>query len=74
MGPEMATSEASAIWAKKSQDFQGPPLPLGRVMDKTCTLIVLISTAPAAPHTFCCSDSCKNLAVRTKIYTLITFK
>jgi hypothetical protein len=74
MGPEMATAEASAIWTKKV-DFQGPPLPVDRVMDKKGTLIVLISTAPAAPHTtFCCRESCKNLAVRTKVFTLITFK
>jgi hypothetical protein len=33
MGPEMATSEASAIWAQKSGDFQGSPLPMARVMD-----------------------------------------
>ncbi len=25
LGPEMATSEASAIWAPKSGDFQGSP-------------------------------------------------
>ncbi len=28
LGPEMAMSEASAIWAQKSLDFQGPPLPM----------------------------------------------
>jgi hypothetical protein len=33
LGPEMATSEASAIWAQKSRDFQGPPLPMARIMD-----------------------------------------
>jgi hypothetical protein len=34
VGPEMATTEASVIWAQKSQDFQGhPPLPSTRVMD-----------------------------------------
>ncbi len=27
LGPEMATSEASAIWARKSRDVQGPPTP-----------------------------------------------
>ncbi len=31
--PEMATRETSAIWAQKSRDFQGPPLPIVRVMD-----------------------------------------
>jgi hypothetical protein len=48
----MATSEASAIWAQKSRDFHGPPIP--RVMDlppskslsqsailKTGTLVIL---------------------------------
>jgi len=34
-GPEMATSKASAIWAPKSRDFQGPPLLTPRVW--TCT-------------------------------------
>jgi hypothetical protein len=29
----MTTSEASPIWAQKSQDFQGLPLPMPRVMD-----------------------------------------
>jgi hypothetical protein len=33
LGPDMATSEASAIWAQKSRDFQGPPLPMALVMD-----------------------------------------
>jgi hypothetical protein len=33
LDPEMATSEASAIWAQKSPDFQGPPLPMAWVMD-----------------------------------------
>ncbi len=28
LGPEMTTREANAIWAQKSGDFQGPPLPL----------------------------------------------
>jgi hypothetical protein len=29
LGPEMASSRlASAIWAPKTQDFQGPPLPM----------------------------------------------
>ncbi len=28
LGPEMATSEVNAIWAQKSRDFQGPPLPM----------------------------------------------
>ncbi len=32
-GPEMATSDASAIWALKSLDFQGPTLPMVLVMD-----------------------------------------
>ncbi len=32
-GPEMAMSEASTIWAQKSRDFQGPPLPMAWVMD-----------------------------------------
>jgi hypothetical protein len=32
-GPEMATSEASAIWAQKSRDFQGQTLPMASVMD-----------------------------------------
>jgi hypothetical protein len=32
-GPEMATSEASAIWTQKSRDFQGPPLSMPQVMD-----------------------------------------
>ncbi len=31
-GPWNGTSEASAIWAQKSLDFQGPPLPMPRVM------------------------------------------
>ncbi len=31
--PEMATSEASAIWAPKSRAFQGPPLLMVWVMD-----------------------------------------
>jgi hypothetical protein len=35
LGPEMATSEVSVIWARKSLDFQGPPLPMPRVMDVT---------------------------------------
>jgi hypothetical protein len=34
MGPEMATSEASAIWAQKSLDLQGPTLPMVLVMNK----------------------------------------
>ncbi len=29
LGSEMATSEARAILAQKSRDFQGPPLPQG---------------------------------------------
>ncbi len=33
LDPEMATGKASAIWAQKSRDFQGPPLPLAQVMD-----------------------------------------
>ncbi len=33
LGPEMAKSEATAIWAQKSRDFQGPPLPMARVKD-----------------------------------------
>ncbi len=33
LGPEMATGEASAIWAHKSQDFHSPSLPMARVMD-----------------------------------------
>ncbi len=33
MGPEMATSEASAIWAQKSLDFQGQTLQVVLVMD-----------------------------------------
>jgi hypothetical protein len=32
-GPKMAASEAGAIWAQKSREFQGRPLPLARVMD-----------------------------------------
>jgi hypothetical protein len=28
LGLEMAMSEPSAMWAQKSQDFQGPPLPM----------------------------------------------
>ncbi len=30
---EMTTSEASAIWVQKAEIFQGPPLPIVRVMD-----------------------------------------
>ncbi len=33
LGHKMATSEAFAIWAQKSRDFRGPPLPMPRVMD-----------------------------------------
>jgi hypothetical protein len=33
LGSEMATSEASAIGAQKSPDFQGPPVPIPQVMD-----------------------------------------
>jgi hypothetical protein len=33
LGPEMATSKASAILAQKSRDFQGSPLSMPRVMD-----------------------------------------
>ncbi len=33
VGPKIATSKASAIWAQKSQRFQGPPLPMARVMN-----------------------------------------
>jgi hypothetical protein len=33
LGPEMATSKARAIWAQKSRNFQGPHLPMARVMD-----------------------------------------
>jgi hypothetical protein len=33
LGSEIATSTASAIWALKNLDFQGPPLPMARVMD-----------------------------------------
>jgi hypothetical protein len=33
LGPEMATSEASAILAQKSLDLQGPSLSMARVMD-----------------------------------------
>ncbi len=34
LGPEMATSEVLvAFRPKKSRDFQGPPLPMARVMD-----------------------------------------
>jgi hypothetical protein len=33
MGPDIATSDASAIWAQKSLDFQGPTLPMVLVMD-----------------------------------------
>jgi hypothetical protein len=33
LGTEMATSEASAIWAQKSQDFHGPPFPMAQVVD-----------------------------------------
>jgi hypothetical protein len=33
LGPEMATSKASAILAPKSRDFQGSPLPMPQVMD-----------------------------------------
>jgi hypothetical protein len=32
LGPEMATSKASAIWAQK-RDFHGLALPMARVMD-----------------------------------------
>jgi hypothetical protein len=31
-GPWNGTSKASAIWAQKSQDFQGPPLPMPQIM------------------------------------------
>jgi hypothetical protein len=31
VGPEIATSEANAIWVQKSRYFQGPPLPIARV-------------------------------------------
>jgi hypothetical protein len=31
--PEMAMSEASTILVQKSQDFQGPTLPMAQVMD-----------------------------------------
>ncbi len=52
LGPEMATSKASAIWAQESQDFQCPPLPMAQVMNlppskvqapyiKTGTLVIL---------------------------------
>jgi hypothetical protein len=33
VGPKIATSKTSAIWAQKSQDFQAPPLPMAQVMD-----------------------------------------
>jgi hypothetical protein len=33
VGPEMATTEASAIWAQKSQDLQGLPHLLAREID-----------------------------------------
>ncbi len=33
LGPEMAKSLASAIWAPKKWDFQGPPLPVGWILD-----------------------------------------
>jgi hypothetical protein len=33
LGPKMAISKASAICSPKSQDFQGPPLPMALVMD-----------------------------------------
>ncbi len=34
LGPEIATNEASTIWAqKKSIFFRCPPLPMARVMD-----------------------------------------
>ncbi len=32
LGPDMAKSEASAIWAQKCRDFQGPPIPMALVM------------------------------------------
>jgi hypothetical protein len=32
-GCDIAMSTASAIWALKNLDFQGPPLPMARVMD-----------------------------------------
>jgi hypothetical protein len=40
-GPEMATSETSAIWAHKSRDFQGPPRPIARVIDLTHFKIIM---------------------------------
>ncbi len=33
LGSEMASSAVSAIFAQKSQDFQGPPLPMARLTD-----------------------------------------
>ncbi len=33
LGPEMAKSEACAIWARKSRDLQVPPCPMARIMD-----------------------------------------
>jgi hypothetical protein len=33
MGPEMATSEPSAIWTQKSLDFQSPTIPMVLVVD-----------------------------------------
>jgi hypothetical protein len=33
LGPEMAMSEASVIWAQKSGDFKGPPFLMAWVMD-----------------------------------------
>ncbi len=37
---EMATSEASAIWASKSRDFQGPPLLMPRVIDSPASKLL----------------------------------
>ncbi len=59
VGPEMAMSEGSAIWDQKSQDFQGPPLPMAHVMNlpaskslsqapnkETGTLVILCTRPP----------------------------
>ncbi len=62
-GPWNGTSEASAIWAQKSRDFQGPPLPMPRVMMlhpctstiKTIgTLVVLCTRVLLCSVVVCC--------------------
>jgi hypothetical protein len=49
LGPKMAKREASAIWARKSLDFQGTPFPMGRVM----YLPQSKSLSPRAINIFC---------------------